>query len=162
MSPTNTGFNALGMKKPVTASPAPMPSSQTMVCEFPDQIHPSKGSANKHTHPNCLNCRAEGDQFISANFTPEKVPKNTRKATEIAKNKGFANKFLPCGESENHQKYSFVGAGKQNHLRKIGICPWLILRFLSCETPVEKSDCVAHRRQSQRESVKIKRLTEQI
>ena len=101
ISPTNTGFNALGMKKPVTASPAPTPNNQTMVCGFPDQIHPSNGNTNKHKHPNCLNCRAEGDQFISTNFTRRKVPENTGKSTEIAKNKAFANRFLPCGGSEN-------------------------------------------------------------
>lgn len=78
ISPTNTGFKALGIRKPVTANPDPMPSSQTMVREFPDQIHPSNGSANKHTHPNCLNCRAEGDQFISTNFTTKKKCRKTR------------------------------------------------------------------------------------
>ena len=121
MSPTNTGFNALGLRKPVTASPAPTPNNQTMVGGFPDQIHPSNGSANKHTHPNCLNCRAEGDQFISTNFTRRKVPENTGKSTGIAKNKAVANRFLPCGVSENPLKSSFASAGKQKHLRKTAV-----------------------------------------
>lgn len=161
ISPTNTGFNALGTRKPVTASPAPMPSSQTMVCGFPDQIHPSNGSANKHTHPNCFNCRAEGDQFISTNFTRRRVPENTGKATEIAKNEAFANRFLPMrriGKSIRNLPSQLQG-NRQKRLRKTAIRSFVDFAIIPLRNADEKGNSAAIEDKIKENSQEIKHLT---